>query len=271
MAERVLIAMTLAAAILAGQPLVAQSTDLDGIAHVALRVADLDKSRQFYETLGFEKAFEFAEADKATELFMKVNDRQFIELYPRTQDSQAVGLMHVCYEVRDIESLGIAYTQRGLNPPEAKKFRACNLLFVVHDPEGQIVEYTQYLPGSLHAEDKGKHLGERRLSSQLQGVASPVKDVAAAKAFYVDKLGFKPLDTSQSLLRLPGESGDELALVPEPAKVQITFSVQREKDTAKNLKQRALIPHPDRHWVSVSDPDGNLIVFRSAMKAARSE
>jgi hypothetical protein len=38
--------------------------------------------------------------------------------------------MHVFYEVHDIESLRAAYIQRGLNPPEAKKFRAGNLLFV---------------------------------------------------------------------------------------------------------------------------------------------
>ena len=49
----------------------AQSSNLDGIAHVALRVADLEKSRRFYESLGFEKAFEFAESGKATELFQK--------------------------------------------------------------------------------------------------------------------------------------------------------------------------------------------------------
>jgi catechol 2,3-dioxygenase-like lactoylglutathione lyase family enzyme len=272
MSERVLITTTaIVLAIFAAQPLLAQSMDLDGIAHVALRVANLDESRQFYETLGFEKAFEFAEAGKATELFMKINDRQFIELYPRTQDSQAVGLMHVCYEVHDIESLRAAYVQRELTPPEARKFRAGNLLFVLHDPEGQIVEYTQYLPGSLHAEDKGKHLGERSLSSRLQGVASAAKDVGAEKAFYVDKLGFKPLDTSHSLLRLPGESGDELTLLPAAAKTQIIFSVEREKDTAENLKQRVLIPHLDRSGVTVSDPDGNLIVFRSAAKAAGPE
>ena len=121
--ERVLSATaTFVLAIFAVHPLVAQSPDLDGIAHVALRVTDLDKSRQFYETLGFEKAFEFGEGGKATELFMKINDRQFIELYPRTQDSQAVGLMHICYEVRDIQSLRVAYMQRGVNPPDARKF-----------------------------------------------------------------------------------------------------------------------------------------------------
>lgn len=129
--------------------LLPQSADLNGIAHVALRVADLEKSRQFYESLGFEKAFEFSDNGKVTELFVQINDRQFIELYPRAQESQSMGLIHICYEVHDIESLRNAYIKLGLNPPEAKKFRAGNLLFVLRDPEGQIVEFTQYLPGSL--------------------------------------------------------------------------------------------------------------------------
>src|SRR5215831_4485136 len=80
----------------------AQSPDLMGIAHVALRVSDLEKSRAFYEKLGFEQAFEFSEAGKVTQSFIKINDRQFIELYPRSQESQAIGFMHVCYDSSDI-------------------------------------------------------------------------------------------------------------------------------------------------------------------------
>jgi catechol 2,3-dioxygenase-like lactoylglutathione lyase family enzyme len=246
--------------------LCAQSSNLDGIAHVALRVADLGKSRQFYESLGFEKAFEFAEAGKTTELFMKINDRQFVELYPRTQDSQPIGLMHVCYEVNDIELARDAYLKQGLNPPEAKKFRAGNLLFVLHDPDGQVVEYTQYSPGSLHAEDKGKHLGEHRLSSQLQAVVSPVKDASAEQAFYVDKLRFNSIDGNRNRLRLPGSSGHELGLEGEAEHPQIVFSVEQEKTVAESLEQRGLHPATVADGVSVSDPDGTIIVFRPSRR-----
>jgi len=241
----------------------AQSSNLDGIAHVALRVADLEKSRRFYESLGFEKAFEFAESGKATELFMKINDRQFVELYPRTQDSQAMGLMHVCYEVNDIESLRAAYLKQALNPPEAKKFRAGNLLFVLRDPDGQIVEYTQYLPGSLHAEDKGKHLGEHRLSTRLQAVVSPVKDAGAEQAFYVDKLGFKSISGNRNRLVLSGASGDELGLEPQAKHAQLVFSVEQEKPVAEGLKQRGLHPATMADGLTVNDPDGTIIVFRA--------
>ena len=65
---------------------------LAGIAHVAIRVADLTKSRSFYEKLGFEEAFAMTKAGTTSEVFLKVNDRQFIEMYPQ---QQALSLIHI--------------------------------------------------------------------------------------------------------------------------------------------------------------------------------
>ena len=101
-----------------------QSTDLTGIAHVALRVNDLQKSREFYHTLGFEQAFDFTDAGKTSVAYIKVNDRQFIELIPRTDDSQPGGILHTCFETADIESLHKTYLERGLQPTDVQKGRA---------------------------------------------------------------------------------------------------------------------------------------------------
>jgi tetratricopeptide (TPR) repeat protein len=54
--------------------LVAQSPELRGIAHVAFRVDDLQKAREFYQMLGFEQAFEFSDAGKTSVSFIKIND-----------------------------------------------------------------------------------------------------------------------------------------------------------------------------------------------------
>jgi catechol 2,3-dioxygenase-like lactoylglutathione lyase family enzyme len=247
----------------------AQSDDLAGIAHVAFRVADLEKSRQFYETLGFEKPFEFSEGGKVSELFIKINDRQFIELYPKTQDSQALGFMHVCFEVTDIESLRNAYIKHGLTPPESKKFRAGNLLFVLHDPEGQLVEYTQYLPDSMHTADRGQHLGEKRISIHLQAAATPAKDPALQRSFYIEKLGFKAASPGSDALRLPGNSGDELDLQPPSSKSQIAFFVDDVKRTADVLRQRGLSPQVERDATTLTDPDGNLVILRSTQASPK--
>ena len=244
----------------------AQSADLAGLAHVAFRVSDLEKTEDFYRKLGYERAFAFTDAGKTTQVFIKINDRQFVELYPRTQDSQPMGLTHVCFEATDIEAVRAAYVKQGLDPPEAKKARAGNLLFVIHDPEGQLLEYTQYLPGSLHSEDRGKHLGAERISDRLQGAALLARDVAAERAYYTGKLGFADDGSAEPRLRLPGNSGDELELQPVNTtdKAHITFMVESVKGAAKKLRKRGLDGRVRRGEVAVSDPDGNFIVFREA-------
>jgi len=56
--------LTLVLIVLAAGCALAQSRNLAGIAHVAFRASDLDRSQKFFEDLGFEKAFEFGEGGK---------------------------------------------------------------------------------------------------------------------------------------------------------------------------------------------------------------
>src|SRR5207253_8414505 len=58
---------------------------LNGIAHIAVRVKDIAASVDFYHKLGFEQAFAMTKGDVTTQSFLKVNDKQFIELYPATE------------------------------------------------------------------------------------------------------------------------------------------------------------------------------------------
>lgn len=77
---------------------------LVGIAHVAFRISDVEKSKEFYKLLGFEEVFEFTDPGKPPVSYVKINDHQFIQLYGRGDDSQPIGMMHVCYEATDIEA-----------------------------------------------------------------------------------------------------------------------------------------------------------------------
>ena len=245
--------------------LCAQSTDLTGIAHIALRVNDLQKSRDFYHTLGFEQAFEFTDNGKTSVAYIKVNDRQFIELIPRTNDSQPGGILHTCFEVADIESLHKAYVERGLQPTEAKKARAGNLLFVMHGPDDQLLEYTQYMPESLHSLDHGKHLGDR-ISSHMLEATTPVRDLAGERAYYTGKLAFKSASSDGNQMYVAGSSGDkvELQAGPPDAKPRVTFTVSKVRQAAHELHKRGFKVQKSRHAVSVIDPDGAMIVFVAA-------
>ena len=65
-----------------------QTPPLAGIAHVALRVHDLAASIAFYQSLGFVQAFDLRRDNIPYESFIKINDRQFIELYPSPKRSR---------------------------------------------------------------------------------------------------------------------------------------------------------------------------------------
>ena len=240
------------------------SPALSGIAHVAFRVTDVQKSRDFYRTLGFEQSFEFNDPGKPPVSYIKINDHEFIELYGRGSESQPTGLLHLCYEAADIEYLWNEYIMHGLNPPPSRKARAGNLLFVLHDPEGQTLEYTQYLPGSLHFEDRGKHLSDSRVSHHLMRAVVPVQDVSAEHVFYTSKLGFQDVAADDTIrMRLPGNSGDEIELesATPATKPFIVFTVANLARTADDLRSRSLIVKTGDDGVSVTDPDGVVILF----------
>jgi catechol 2,3-dioxygenase-like lactoylglutathione lyase family enzyme len=249
----------------------AQPANLSGIAHVAFRVADLETTRAFYNKLGYDQFFEMKRGDQTTEAFLKVNDHQFIELYPRTAPEQPIGLMHVCYEASDIQALHDEYVKRGITVSGVSKAGAGNLLMAMREPEGQTIEFTQYMPGSRHFEDRGKHLGANRVAQLMMGATSPARDARAIRGFYVEKLAFTDINRAiPARLRLPGDSGQELVIAaggPE-TKPGIQFGVAEVRHAAELLAGLGLAakatPADNPAVLVVTDPDGVVISFVKA-------
>jgi rhamnogalacturonyl hydrolase YesR/catechol 2,3-dioxygenase-like lactoylglutathione lyase family enzyme len=227
----------------------AQPSTYTGIAHVAFRVADLEASRAFYVgKLGFEEFYATKDRDgKITEDYLKVNDHQYIELYPQSNPPRPLGLMHVCWESSDLQAIHDEYVKRGVEIRDVRKAGAGNLLTINREPEGQTIEYTQYLPGSRHWEARGQHLGPKRIATMIVGAISPAKDPLATRAFYVDKLGFSLISTSvPARVRLPGYSGQELDIVQAGPGVNsgIVFGVADLRATRDILTKLALLAQP---------------------------
>ena len=260
--DRLLLGSALALLLLSAIAGCAQSPELAGIAHVAFRVSDLEKSREFYQKLGFEQAFAFDDQGKTSVAFIKINDRQFIELYPRKDDTQPLGLMHICFGTDNIDSVHSAYVKQQLQPTESKKARAGNLLFLLHDPEGHLLEYTQYMPDSLHSKSRGQHLGARRISQHLVRASAASDNISSQRAFFVLKLGFAD-GPAPTILRLAGNSGDEVELQSSTAKPRIVFAVASVRRAARELRRRGFPIHKERRAVEIADPDGAVLVFTS--------
>jgi catechol 2,3-dioxygenase-like lactoylglutathione lyase family enzyme len=243
----------------------AQTGPITGIAHIAYRASDLDKEVAFLAKLGYEQSFGFTNAaGKTTEVFVKVNDRQFIEVYPQTNPSEPLGWMHVCYESDDIDGLFAALTAHGLKPTEVRKAGAGNMLTTMKDPEDRVTEFTQYVPGSRHTLDKGLHLGQHRISEEMLGFSLPVPDLEAAKKFYVSGMGFEARD-GRSGLRMTLANVPGLSIQIQTAAAGVTPQTNfRVADTAKateQLKAAGLEVKQEGNRVLVNDPDGNVFAF----------
>src|SRR5215472_11854984 len=102
---------------------------LAGVAHVAIRVKDLAASRAFYEKLGFQQAFDLERNGVPYESFIKINDHQFIELYPVDEKNPDPAFLHVCFEGVDLNAIHDDYLSHGLTPTQVRKAGAGNLLF----------------------------------------------------------------------------------------------------------------------------------------------
>lgn len=259
------------------------SANLTGIAHVAIRVSDLDRTRAFFRKLGFEEAFAMDKGGSPTEAFFKVNDRQFIELYPRRDAASAVGFMHVCFEAADINAVYQDYVAHGLQPTPVKRAGAGNLLFTLQGPEQpgapsdlrsaatQNIEYTQYMPGSRHTLDRGQHLGPDRIADRMVGVGIPMADPAAGTTFYIDKLSFQrthPLEPGTTALALPGTPDQQIEILPPSANqvpgalpFHLIFSVPDLRQTGNRLRSLGFMPKKHQKAMAIEDPDGDELVF----------
>ena len=263
-----LLAITLVASVasLCAAQAPTQATNLTGIAHAAISVADLETSRSFYQKLGFEEAFFMAQNGKTTQSFMKVNDRQFIELYPKRRPTDPAGFMHICFESNAIEALNSTYVARGLSPITVRRAAAGNLLFTMQGPEKQNIEYTQYMPGSKHTNDRGLHLGAHRVAEQIVAMGIEMQDPAAAVAYYKEKLNFKPghaLQPGQTWLELPGLPSQQVEIVQRATGTafKLYFSVSDLKRTAAQLKSLNVPVEKKNKALWIQDPDGNRIIF----------
>lgn len=165
-----------------------------GVAHIGLKVSDLSASREFYgHILGYAEAFKLDKPDGSLMLvYFKVNDHQYIELFPTLKSPTEDRLSHIAFETTDARALRDYLAARDVPVPDRlKPGLDGDLSFMVTDPDGHRVEFMQYMPGSLHTRNFGKFLPATRVSDHIQHVGITVKDQAAADKFYKNILGFR--------------------------------------------------------------------------------
>jgi catechol 2,3-dioxygenase-like lactoylglutathione lyase family enzyme len=241
----------------------------NGIAHVSLRVHDLTASVDFYEKLGFEQAFDLRKDNIPYESFIKINDTQFIELHTAAPTDTTAGFLSLCFEGADLLAIHNDYLSHGLTPTEIRKTDAGNLRFIMGGPTQasgpQLIEYTQYLPGSLHREDEGKHLGPDRIAEKLVAVSLPMADPTSARDFYINQLNFKPIANDPMSMHMPGGSGQEIEILPATAgsHARITLESSNLGKAARHLHKEGIFAVKNGATLTVIDPDGNVLLLET--------
>ena len=158
---------------------------ITGISHLVLFADDLAKSQRFYtELVGWEQVP--AGASKPGVRFY-ANHSQYVELVSPPKAGLADRLDMVAFSTSDAEALRKYLGANGVTVPKAVTVEADGSeSFVVHDPEGNKVGFTQDGPHPL-AESAS---AAKSVSNHIMHAGYVVRNRAALDHFYKDILGF---------------------------------------------------------------------------------
>ena len=168
-----------------------------GVAHMAIYVKDLAKTRQFYEEfLGFGEPFTLPPKNGQPGVriaFVKVNDYQYIEIFNEADRGEGQ-LNHISIYTDSADRMYSYLKGRGIaviaDKGSVQKGQTGNKNFNVQDPDGHIVEIVEYQSDSWTARESGKFMPPTRIATEIMHVGFLVGDLEKSTTFYNGLLGF---------------------------------------------------------------------------------
>jgi catechol 2,3-dioxygenase-like lactoylglutathione lyase family enzyme len=271
------------ALLLPGAAFAQRPPTITGISHVTFYTGDIAHSRQFYAgLLGWQPATG-AEPD----LRFYPNHAQYVELLPPPVPGQAHRLDLVGFATDNAEGLRRLLESKGITVPASVTVeRDGSRSFLVHDPEGNLVEFTQQ--GRRSPPTPTPAVLALRLSTHIMHVGYVVHNRAALDHFYKDALGFhrywqggaKAGHVDWVMMQVPnGTDWIEymLNLPANPSYAQlgnadhIAPGVVSVAELQKRLKERGWTPPMGKNpqvpgvdgklQLDLTDPDGTRIEF----------
>jgi lactoylglutathione lyase len=128
-----------------------------GLAHVAIKVTDLDRSLDFYvNRLGFPEMMRLDNDDGSTWLvYLRITDDQYLEVFPGAETDRAPGwnangMNHMCLAVEDIDAVVKRIEDAGIALLLPLKLAVDgNRQAWIEDPDGNRIELMEMDPNSL--------------------------------------------------------------------------------------------------------------------------
>lgn len=246
-----LVTLSLPLAPLFGQGAPVERPRITGISHVGYFVSDLPKALDFWHgLLGFDEMYTLNKpgTDQVRIAFIKINDRQHIELFTDPPPAPPNQMSHLCFSVSSVEQMRAYLRSKGIVVPagNGSKTRTGDYAFEIHDPDGTLIEFVQTLPTGWEARAAGKFLPPTRISHAIYHVGFLVGNTEKSLHFYEDILGFKetwrggrdPKVLSWINLRVPdGTDYIELMLY---AKLPATYGTQNHTSLEVPDMQKAI-------------------------------
>ena len=128
-----------------------------GLAHVAIKVTDLDRSLDFYiNKLGFPEMLRLHKDDGSTWLvYLRITDEQYLEVFPGAENDRAPGwdangMNHMCLAVEDIDAVVKRIEAAGITLLLPLKMAVDgNRQAWIEDPDGNRIELMEMDANSL--------------------------------------------------------------------------------------------------------------------------
>jgi len=143
---------------------------ITGYGHVAIKVADLNRTLAFYrDRLEFPEMLRLHKDDGSTWLiYLRITDEQYLEIFPEAEGDRAPGrnangINHMCLTVDDLDAIVARLDRAGIPLTQpVKTGRDGNRQAWIEDPDGNRIELMEMAPDSLQAKAIERLRGERR-------------------------------------------------------------------------------------------------------------
>lgn len=131
---------------------------VSGLAHVAIRVTDIDQTLDFYvNRLGFSELMRLDRDGRLWLIYLRINDTQFLEIFVEGEGvgvpgPEATGYNHLCLSVPDIDQTVAELTAVDVPLVNPKKLGLDgNWQCWIKDPDGHRIELMQMMPDGMQA------------------------------------------------------------------------------------------------------------------------
>jgi catechol 2,3-dioxygenase-like lactoylglutathione lyase family enzyme len=190
-----LAAFVFVAPLLSAQDAAPSRPQITGISHVGYFVSDLPKAMLFWhDLLGFDEytTLNRPGTDQTRIAFIKINDRQHVELFTDAPPSPPSMMSHYCFTVSNVEQMRAYLRSKGIDvkPGNGAKTRTGDYAFEIKDPDGTLVEFVQSLPSGVEMQSAGKFMPPSRIAGSIYHVGFLVGNLDKSLAFYEGILGF---------------------------------------------------------------------------------